>query len=818
MRIERLLTRKNHDPYAGIEWITLAFDANLPEEEEENLAGLLTLPSTWGRRTAMALKKHVLYPESFPAELKAVEENTIPSFLWQKTAVTGSKNKGTIEETNTKQVFDRFAGALSYRGWKQGFFNREADVRAFYDEIRAMLVQRLVVPDLRVLRSFGADWAYGAPEIPLEKAEVIGGQFPTIANNNAQKFWGMQGLLDEAPETWAVLYLPAFRRDNGLLDTAMLRHAAKCWSLALYILEAEQEAPRAALTVTGFAALLMAQAIPYDSEASRQYAAGLMALITGASLATSAQLAQEKGAGEEFTAHREEFLHLLSRQEKAVSGNGEHSAQKALPLKPNASPDLTLVAEARKLWEQLQVSADKAGLRFLYASGVFPTPREDDWLESESHGFAPLAAHLAWRWDMDGAFRREPAAVIPEALAKLGYDPDDMSRIARHVAGHGTLKDAPGVNIAQLYLHGFDHPAIGRLEEALAHALNIRHAFTPWVLGEEFCAHKLGLSQETIRAVDFDLLTHLGFTHQDVRAANRHLFGHHSVFGSGVLKPEHENIFFAARPVNEDDPSLPLQSQVSLLAAVQPYLLGTFDYHLLVPGDFSGIEVAELYGQAQESGLRQLVWLLDPAWTRETEEAPVVQPAEKVAAEVVSDVLRRNKLPERRKGYTQKAVIGGHKLYLRTGEYEDGRLGEIFIDMHKEGAAFRSLMNNFAIAVSVALQYGVPLEEFVEAFTFTRFEPSGSVEGNDLITMATSVLDYIFRELAISYLGREDLAQVKHADLMPDAMGRGHREGDLPREGSEAAETARRLIRKITSKGYVRARYETEAEKIEEKA
>jgi ribonucleoside-diphosphate reductase alpha chain len=809
MRIERLLTKKDHDPYAGTEWVTLAFDANLPEEDEETLAGLLTLPAGWGRRTAAALKKHALYPDPVPAELKAVEENTVPSFLWQKVPSTQPKNKGSVEEHNARQVFDRFAGALCYRGWKQGFFNREADVRAFHDEIRAMLAGRLVVPDLRVLRRFGGDWAYGLPELPQEKREVIGGQFPTIAHSGAQKFWGMQGLLDEKPETWIVFHLPAFRRDNGLLDTALLRHAAKCWSLAMYILEAEEEAPRAALTVTGFAALIMAQAIPYNSDAARQYAAGIMALITGGALATSAQLAQEKGAGEEFTQHREEILHVLARQEKAVSGNGDRSAHPAFALKPNASPDLTLVAEARKLWEQVQATADKSGLRFIYSSGIFPTPREDDWLESESHGLAPVPEHLSWRWEMDGSFRRETAAVIPEALARLGYDPDDMSRLSRHVAGHGTLKDAPGVNIASLYVYGFDQPAIGRLEEALSHALNIRHAFTPWVLGEEFCAHKLGLSHETIRAVDFDLLTHLGFTHQDIRAANRHLFGHHSLFGSGVLKPEHEEVFLASRPVNRDDPALPVQSQVNILAALQPYLLGPFEYHLLVPGDFSGIEVAELYGQAQEAGLRQLVWLLDPAWTREAEEETVSHPAEIPALQAVSATLRRAKMPDRRKGYTQKAVIGGHKLYLRTGEYEDGRLGEIFIDMHKEGAAFRSLMNNFAIAVSVGLQYGVPLEEFVEAFTFTRFEPSGSVEGNDLITMATSTLDYIFRELAISYLGREDLAQVKHADLRPDTLGSGHREGDLPQAGSEAAEKAQRLIRRIASKGYVRARYET---------
>ncbi len=162
----------------------------------------------------------------------------------------------------------------------------------------------------------------------------------------------------------------------------------------------------------------------------------------------------------------------------------------------------------------------------------------------------------------------------------------------------------------------------------------------------------------------------------------------------------------------------------------------------------------------------------------------------------------RLRLPQRRKGYTQKAIVGGHKVYLRTGEYEDGKVGEIFIDMHKEGAAFRSLMNNFAIAISIGLQYGVPLEEYVEAFTFTRFEPSGLVEGNEAIKMATSVLDYIFRELAVSYLGRNDLAHAQPGDVLPDSIGSGADEGDLPESGREAVVET---VRRIASSGYMRS-------------
>jgi ribonucleoside-diphosphate reductase alpha chain len=176
-------------------------------------------------------------------------------------------------------------------------------------------------------------------------------------------------------------------------------------------------------------------------------------------------------------------------------------------------------------------------------------------------------------------------------------------------------------------------------------------------------------------------------------------------------------------------------------------------------------------------------------------QAPAASRAEIVAERIIERVIERERqrLPDRRKGYTQKALVGGHKVYLRTGEYDDGKLGEIFIDMHKEGAAFRSLMNNFAIAISIGLQYGVPLEEYVDAFTFTRFDPAGPVEGNSSIKMATSIIDYVFRELAVSYLERHDLAHAEPHDILPDAMGDGEQTKLM------------QIAEKTVSKGFVRS-------------
>jgi ribonucleoside-diphosphate reductase alpha chain len=261
-----------------------------------------------------------------------------------------------------------------------------------------------------------------------------------------------------------------------------------------------------------------------------------------------------------------------------------------------------------------------------------------------------------------------------------------------------------------------------------------------------------------------------------------------------------------------------------MMAAAQPFISGAISKTINMPHSATiedcnqaymlawhlGLKATALYRDGSKLSQPLAASLLDiddiDTFADEFAERPAAARAEIVAERVVERVvsrLNRNSLPSRRKGYTQKAKVGGHKVYLRTGEYEEGRLGEIFIDMHKEGAAFRSLMNNFAIAISIGLQYGVPLEEFVEAFTFTRFEPAGMVEGNDTIKMATSILDYIFRELGVSYLGRYDLAHVDPRESDPDELGRGDGEGKPDRDDEDPMP----VVQRLTSKGYVRSRF-----------
>src|SRR6201999_913329 len=343
-----------------------------------------------------------------------------------------------------------------------------------------------------------------------------------------------------------------------------------------------------------------------------------------------------------------------------------------------------------------------------------------------------------------------------------------------------------------------------------------------WTLGEDFCRDKLGISAEDLASPTSDLLAAIGFTKREIEAANIHVCGAMTVEGAPHLKAEHYPVFDCANPCGRTGKRyLSVESHIRMMAAAQPFISGAISKTINMPNEATVEDCKAAYLLSWKLALKanalyrdgsklsqplnsQLI--ADEVDEDDTVEAFLERPAaaraaglaEKVVEKVVERIVvmrERERMPDRRKGYTQKAVVGGHKVYLRTGEYDDGKLGEIFIDMHKEGAALRSLLNNFAIAVSLGLQYGVPLEEYVGDFTFTRFEPSGPVQGNDSIKFATSILDYVFRELEVGYLSRFDLAHVDPSEVGFDALGKGVEEGKAP-EPSPAA--------KYLSKGLTR--------------
>jgi ribonucleoside-diphosphate reductase alpha chain len=416
---------------------------------------------------------------------------------------------------------------------------------------------------------------------------------------------------------------------------------------------------------------------------------------------------------------------------------------------------------------------------------------------------------------------------VPIALETLGYDEAAVARIVAHAVGHGSLAKAPAINHETLAARGFDGETLQRVDKALATAFDVRFAFSRHTLGDRFCRETLGLDDAALADRKLDVLAWLGFSKGDIAAANLHACGTMSVEGARDLRRDHLAVFDCANPCGRDGArSLSAESHIRMMAAAQPFVSGAISKTVNMPNTATVEDCRQAYELSWKLGLKanalyrdgsklsqplSAMALGDTAANDDLLELTPAARASVIAERIVERIVERQvragreRLPQRRKGYTQKAIVGGHKVYLRTGEYEDGRVGEIFVDMHKEGAAFRSLMNNFAIAISIGLQYGVPLEEFVDAYTFTRFEPSGLVEGNDAIRMSTSVLDYIFRELAISYLGRSDLAHVEQADLRPDDVGRGQIDTALSASGTDAANAAAAAVNRIASVGYVRS-------------
>jgi ribonucleoside-diphosphate reductase alpha chain len=417
---------------------------------------------------------------------------------------------------------------------------------------------------------------------------------------------------------------------------------------------------------------------------------------------------------------------------------------------------------------------------------------------------------------------------VPEALRALGYDEARIAEMEVYAVGHASLGQAPGVNISALRAKGFTDAAIAKVEGALASAFDIKFVFNKWTLGADFLTGALKIPAEKLEEPGFDLLTALGFGKSEIDAANIHVCGAMTLEGAPHLKREHYNVFDCANPCGRTGKRyLSVDSHIRMMAAAQPFISGAISKTINMPNDASVEDCKDAYMLSWRLALKANALYRDGSKLSQPLNSQVLESddeeddatealmalnaparasavAERIVERVVERVERlreREKLPNRRKSYIQKATVGGHKVYLHTGEYEDGRLGEIFIDMHKEGAAFRSLMNNFAIAISLGLQYGVPLEEYVEAFTFTRFEPAGLVQGNDAIKNATSILDYVFRELAISYLGRNDLAHVVPEDLAHDALGGGV-DQSKGTGGSDAAPSRASVV----SKGLVRSK------------
>ncbi len=635
--------------------------------------------------------------------------------------------------------------------------------------------------------------------------------------------------------------------NGGKFDAEAYVHATRLWTVTLEIsvlmaqFPSKEIAQRSydfrtlGLGYANIGGLLMNMGLGYDSDEGRALCGALTAIMTGVAYATSAEMAREIGSFPGYQKNREHMLRVIRNHRRAAHGHadGYESVNVAPVALDHANcPDQGLVSLARQSWDEALRLGEAHGFRNAQSTVIAPTGTIGLVMDCDTTGIEPDFALVKFKKLAGGGYFKIINQSVPAALEKLGYMPSQIAEITAYAEGHGSLGQAPGINHTALIGHGFGKAEIARIEAALPTAFDIRFVFNQWTLGEDFCTGTLGIPAEKLNDPTFDLLRHLGFTKAQIDAANDHVCGTMTLEGAPHLKTEHYHVFDCANACGKKGKRyLSVNSHIHMMAAAQSFISGAISKTINMPNTATIEDCKAAYELSWSLGIKanalyrdgsKLSQPLASALIEDDEEAEEIlatgTPQEKaqVLAEkiiekvIVREVIRtnRDKLPERRKGYTQKAIVGGHKVYLRTGEYADGRLGEIFIDMHKEGAGFRAMMNNFAIAVSVGLQYGVPLEEFVDAFTFTRFEPAGMVQGNETIKNATSILDYIFRELAVSYLDRTDLAHVKPEGASFDDLGRGEQEGkrNVSDLTDDAASRGLEVLRQISSTGYLRKR------------
>ncbi len=649
-----------------------------------------------------------------------------------------------------------------------------------------------------------AAWACADPGVQFDSTINEWHTCPEDGRINASNPCSEYMFLDDTACNLASLNLAKFLDDDGVFDIDGFRHAARVWTVVLEISVLMASFPSQAIAQKsyefrtlglGFANLgtmLMRLGIPYDSSRGYAWAGAISAILTGQAYVTSAEMSRELGPFPGYYRNRDHMLRVM-RNHRRAAYNSDRSEYENLTIKPmginpNYLPE-NLVQAARTVWDDAVEQGEVHGYRNAQTTVVAPTGTIGLLMDCDTTGIEPDFSLVKFKKLAGGGYFKIINRSVPIALNRLGYSEDEVKDIITYATGHKTLKQSPYVNHESLIAKGFSDDELEKLETALENVFDISFAFNKHVLGEEFVHDTLGFDAKTVDAWDFNLLRELGFTKDQIDAANEFCCGTMTLEGAPKIKESHLPIFDCAnRCGHRGTRFIKFEAHIRMMAAAQPFISGAISKTINMPAEATIEEVKKAYMLAWESMNKSVALYRDGSKlsqplssslfdsnddSGDEEDVSIPQVARKMSERLMYRyIAKRRKLPHRRAGYTQKAVVGGHKVYLRTGEYTDGTLGEIFLDMHREGAAFRSLMNSFAIAISLGLQHGVPLEEFVEAFLFSRFEPSGMVNGNKSIKMATSIIDYIFRELAITYLDRTDLAHIQPEDLRSDTLGK----------------------------------------------
>ncbi len=602
--------------------------------------------------------------------------------------------------------------------------------------------------------------------------------------------------LDDTACNLASLNLVRFYSDEKeTFDVEAFRHATRLWTIVLEISVLMAQYPSKAIAQKSYeyrtlglgyanlGSLLMQQGISYDSKEAFAICGAITAIMHMRSYATSAEMAKELGAFPKYKENAESMLRVVRNHRRAAYNvpKEEYEGLSILPvgINPEFCPS-DLLKAAKKDADLALELGEQFGFKNAQVTVIAPTGTIGLVMDCDTTGIEPDFALVKFKKLAGGGYFKIINQSIPPALKKLGYNQDQINEIVKYAKGAGTLVGCPYVNHESLRARGFTDEALNKLESILPSVFELSFAFNKFTLGERFLKHNLNFTDEQINDFNFDLLTELGFTKEEISSANDYVCGTMTIEGAPFLKHEHYPVFDCANKCGKKGTRfIKPDAHIYMMAAAQPFISGAISKTINLPNNASIDDIKYAYLQSWKLGCKANALYRDGSklsqplntMTEEEIEELIEKKEEndiiKIAERIIHRyIAKRRRLPDRRTGYTQKVKINGQTVYIRTGEYENGQLGEVFIDMHKEGAAFRSLLNCFAISISLGLQHGVPLEEFVDAFVFTRFEPSGVLTGHNRIKMATSVIDYIFRELAVTYLGRNDLAHVEESELV----------------------------------------------------
>lgn len=606
--------------------------------------------------------------------------------------------------------------------------------------------------------------------------------------------------------------------ENNVFDVEGFEYTTRLWTTVLEISVLMAQFPSKEVAQLsydyrtlglGFAnlgSMLMVSGIPYDSEEARGIAGAISAIMTGVAYKTSAEMAGFLGAFDKYEENKEDMLRVM-RNHRAAAYDAE-DAYVGLEIKPQGikaqyCPDV-LLKSATKAWDEAVQLGEKYGYRNAQTTVIAPTGTIGLVMDCDTTGVEPDFALVKFKKLSGGGYFKIINQSVPQALRNLGYNTAEAEAIEKYAVGHAGFDGAPFVNPASLKEKGFTDAEIAKLNSVARSAFEIGFIFNRFTLGDE-CMQRLGFSEEQYSDWSFNLLEELGYTEEQIDAANDYVCGTMTIEGAPFLKEEHLPVFDCANKCGKKgERYIHAYGHIRMMAACQPFLSGAISKTINLPHEATVEEIADCYLLSWQLGLKANALYRDGSKlsqplsnksdkkkkteegadkaveviTEEEQQSHIVDLSKLTVDELLEEVQKRmqastdtkfkralsgivekKSLPSKRRGFTQKAKIGGQVIFLRTGEYQDGTLGEIFIDLAKEGSTLRSFMNCFAIAISVGLQYGVPLEEFVEKFVFTKFEPSGMVDHPNIKT-TTSLVDFVFRALAFEYLGRTDLVHV----------------------------------------------------------